>query len=79
LCNRTPQRIWMHVVDETPPPVDLHHRDPFAVRSLELGIAVDLNLPEFEAELVARSRDDALGRRAEVATRGREKSDFGYG
>jgi hypothetical protein len=57
----------VHVVDEAPPAVDLHHRDPFAVRGLELCVAVDRHLAKLEAEIVARRRDDALGRRAEVA------------
>jgi hypothetical protein len=69
----------MHVVDEAPPPVDLHHRDPFAVRGLELGVAVDRDLLQLEAELVARSGDDAPGRRAEMAARSGEEDDFGYG
>jgi hypothetical protein len=69
----------MHVVDETAPAVDLHHRDPFAVCGLELGVAVDRHLAQVEAELVARSRDDALGRLAEVAARSGEQDDFGYG
>ena len=69
----------MHVVDETAPPVDLHDRDPFAVLSLQLGIAVDHDLPQIEAELVVRSGDDALRRLAEVATGRGEENDFGYG
>jgi hypothetical protein len=69
----------VHVVDEAAPAVDLHHRDPLAVGGLELGIAVDRDLPQLEAELVVRSRDDAPRRRAEVAARRREEDDFGYG
>jgi hypothetical protein len=44
LCNRPAQRVRVHVVDEPPPPVDLHDRDPRAVLGLELGIAVDRHL-----------------------------------
>jgi hypothetical protein len=69
----------VHVVDETTPPVDLHDRDPLAVGGLELGVAVDYDLPQVEAELVARSRDDAPRRLAEVAPRRGEEDDFGYG
>jgi hypothetical protein len=69
----------VHVVDETSPPVDLDDRDPLAVGGLELGVAVDRDLPQLEAELVARSRDDAPRRLAEVAARGGEEDDFGYG
>ena len=67
------------MVDEAPPAVDLHHRDPLAVRRLELGIAVDRNLPQLEAELVVRRGDDPPGRRAEVAARCGEEDDLGYG
>ena len=69
----------MHVVDETAPPVDLDHRDPLAVRGLQLGVAVDRDLPQLEAELVARSGDDAPGRRAEMAAGRGEEDDVGYG
>ena len=69
----------MDVVDEAAPPVDLHDRDPLAVRGLELGVAVDRHLAQFEAELVARSRDDAPGGRTEVAARGGEEDNVGYG
>jgi len=79
LCNRTPERFRVHVVDEAPPAVDLHHRDPFAVCGLELGVAVDRHLAQLEAELLVRGRDDALGRLAKVAARSGEEGDFGYG
>jgi hypothetical protein len=69
----------MHVVDETAPAVDLDDRDPLAVRGLELGIAVDRDLPQLEAELIARSRDDAPGGLAEVAAGRCEEDDVGYG
>jgi hypothetical protein len=69
----------VHVVDETAPTVDLDDRDPLAVRGLELGVAVDRDLPQLEAELVARRRDDAPGRLAEVAARSGEEDDLGYG
>src|SRR5881394_4034573 len=58
LCNGPPQRVRVHVVDETTPPVDLHNRDPLAVRRLQLAVAVDRDLAELEAELVLRSRHD---------------------
>ena len=69
----------MDVVDEAPSAVDLHDRNPFAVHSLELGIAVDRDLSQLEAELVARSGDDTSGRLAEVAARRGEEDDFRYG
>ena len=67
------------MVREAPPPVDLHDRDPLAIGSLELGIAVDRDLAQLEAEFVARTGDDAPGRPAEVAARRGEEDDFGYG
>ena len=67
------------MVREAPPPVDLHDRDPLAIRSLELGIAVDRDLAQLEAELVARRGDDAPGRLAEMAARRGIEDDFGYG
>ena len=67
------------MVREAPPPVDLHDRDPLAIRSLEVGIAVDWDLAQLEAELVARRGDDAPGRLAEVAARRGEEDDLGYG
>jgi hypothetical protein len=69
----------VHVVDEAPPAVDLHYRDPLPVRRLELGIAVDRNLPQLEAELVVCRSDDAPSRRAEVAARRGEEGDLRYG
>jgi hypothetical protein len=79
LCNRFPERVGVHVIDETAPAVDLDDRDPLAVPGLELGIAVDRHLPQLEAELVARSRDDAPRRLAEVAARRGEEDDLSYG
>ena len=79
MCNCPAQRVGVHVVHETAPAVDIDHRNPLAVRGLELGIAVDRHLPQLEAELVARRRDDAPGRLAEVAARGGEEDNFRYG
>jgi len=66
------------VVDEAPPSVDLDDRDPLPVRGLELGVAVDRDLLELEAELLARSRDDPARRRAEVAAGRGVEDDFGF-
>jgi len=79
LCNRPAKGVGVHVIDEATPAVDLHDRDPLAVLRLELGVAVDRNLPQLEAEFVVRSRDDALGRGAEVAARRGEENDLRYG
>jgi hypothetical protein len=67
------------VVDEAAPAVDLHDRNPLAVRRFELGIAVDRNLLQVEAELVVHSADDALRGCAEVAARRGVEDDLGYG
>jgi hypothetical protein len=67
------------VIDEAAPSVDLDDRDPLAVPRLERGVTVDLHLPQLEAELLSRLRDNALRRLAEVATRSGVEDDFGYG
>jgi hypothetical protein len=79
LCNRSTQCIRVHVVREPTPPIDLHDRDPLPVRSLELVIAVDRDLPQLEAELVACSRDHPPSRLAEVTAGGGVEDDLGYG
>jgi hypothetical protein len=79
LCNRLAQRIRVDVVHETAPTVDLDDRDPLAVRGLELGIAVNRDLAQLEAELVACGGDNAVSRRAEVAARRGVEDDVGYG
>jgi hypothetical protein len=67
------------VVDETPPAVDLDDRDPLPVRRLELGVAIDPDLAQVEAELVPRGADDAAGGLAEMTARRRVEDDFAYG
>jgi hypothetical protein len=79
LCNRAPERVGVDVVDETPPAVDLDDRDPLPVRGLELGIAVDRDLPQLEPELVPRLRDDPSRRLAEMAPGRGEEDDLRYG
>ena len=79
MCNRTAEGIRVHVVRETPPPVDLDVRDPLAVLRLDTGIPVDRDLLQLEAELVPCRGDDAPGRLAEMAARRGIEDDFGYG
>jgi hypothetical protein len=79
LCNRPAQRIGVDEVDETPPAVDLDHRDPLAVLGLERGVAVDPHLAQLEAELVPRCADDAPRGLTQVAARRGVEDDFGYG
>jgi hypothetical protein len=69
----------MHVVHEPPAAADLDDRDELAVGSLELGVAVDRDLAQLEAELLLHLADDAAGRLAKVATRRGEEDDLGYG
>ena len=47
LCGDfSPQRIRVNEVDEGPFPIDLHHRQPLPIGSLELGIRRDIHLLE---------------------------------
>ena len=70
----------MHVVDEAPLAADLDDGDPLAVLRLELRDAVDRDLAQLEAELVARGVDNAAGRLTEMAARRGVERDFGvYG
>jgi hypothetical protein len=79
LCNRPPERVRVDVVDEAPATVDLDYGDPFAVRGLELVVAVDRNLAELEAQLVPRRANDATSRLTEVAARRGVEDDLRYG
>jgi hypothetical protein len=69
----------MDVIDEAASAVDLHDRNPLAVRSLEPRVTVDRDLSQLEANLVSCPGDDAAGRLAEVAARRGEEDDLGYG
>ena len=67
MCEPAAQCIRRHEVDERLLAVDLDDREQLAVASLQLGVAVDQDLLELEAELVPE-RDDGLARTlAEVA------------
>jgi hypothetical protein len=70
-----PQCAGIDVVDECAPAVDLDDRQPFPVLRLELRIPRDVHLAEGDAAL-SEDRARAL---AEVATRGVEQDDVGYG
>jgi hypothetical protein len=62
------KRIWIHVIDESALAVDLHDREPLAVARLQLGIAVDFDLLQFERDLLADLRDDLACPFAQVAS-----------
>ena len=59
----------MHVVGEAPAPRDLDDGNPFAVLRLELGVVVDRDLEQLEAQLVAGRVHDAAGCLTEMAAR----------
>jgi hypothetical protein len=67
----------MHVVREAAAPRDLDDGNPLAVLGLELRIAVDRDLAQLEAELVAGRIDDATGRLTQMAARRAVERDFG--
>ena len=67
MCEPATQRAGIHEVDERLLPVDLDDRDQLPVTSLELGIAVDRDLLQLEAELVPQSEDGCPRPLAEVA------------
>jgi len=60
--------IWIHVIDESAVAVDLHDREPLAVARLQLGIAVDFDLLQFERDLLADQRQDLPCALAKVAS-----------
>jgi hypothetical protein len=51
LCNRAAERIHLYVVGKTSTAVDLDDGQPLAVGGLELLVAADVDLPQYEAEL----------------------------
>jgi hypothetical protein len=68
LCEPAAQGIRRHEVDKCLLPVDLDDRDQLAVARLQLGVAVDRDLLQLEAELLAQRRDGLPRALAEVAT-----------
>jgi len=75
LCELPTQRVGRDEVDEGLLTVDLDDRDQLAIPRLQLGIPVDRDLLQLEAELVARS-DDRLARLlAQMAPRGAVQPD----
>jgi hypothetical protein len=67
LCELAPKRLRRDEVDERPLAVDLDDRNQLAITRFELGIAVDRDLLQLEAELVAKRRDRLARAFAEVA------------
>ena len=79
MCEPAPHCIGWHEVDERLLAVDLDDREQLAVPSLELGVAVDQDLLELEAELVPERRDGLARTRAEVAPLRAVEPDLDYG
>ena len=68
----------MDVIDEAPLAADLHDGYPLAVLGLQCRIAVDRDLTQLEAKLVARRIDDAAGCLAEMAARRAIEDDLSH-
>jgi len=79
LCEPAPHCIRWHEVDERLLAVDLDDREQLTVPSLELGVAVDQDLLELEAELVLKRRDGLARTLTEVAPLRAVEPDEGYG
>jgi hypothetical protein len=79
LCEPAPHCIRWHEVDECLLAVDLDDREQLAVPSLELGVAVDQDLLELEAELVPERRNGLARTLAEVAPARAVEPDQDYG
>ena len=61
------KRIWIHVIDESALPVDLHDRKPLAILRLEPRLPADIDLLELEVDLLADQFEDRARAFAEVA------------
>jgi hypothetical protein len=79
LCEPTAHCIRRHEVDERLLAVDLDDRKQLAVPGLELGVPVDQDLLELEAELVPERRDGPARTLAEVAALRAVEPDQDYG
>jgi hypothetical protein len=79
LCEPAAHCIGRHEVHERLLAVDLDDRKQLAVARLELGVAVDQDLLELEAELVSERRDGVARTLAEVAPLRAVEPDEGYG
>jgi hypothetical protein len=73
------KRVGLDVVDEQPLPVELDDGQPLAVARLEIGVAVDRDLLELEAELGAQLGELRPRPLAERAALGVVEGDPRYG
>ena len=79
MCEPAPHCIRWHEVDKGPLAVDLDDREQLAVPSLELGVAVDQDLLELEAEVVPERRNGLTRTLTEVTPLRAVEPDEGYG
>ena len=80
LCCRElpPEWLWLDVVGAHTLAVDLDNGNQLAIARLELRVAVDRDLDEFEPELVTELYELGPGAFAEMATLGLVEDDL-YG
>jgi hypothetical protein len=77
LCGYfAPKRIRIDVVHEGPLSVDLDHRQPLPVSSLEPWIPADVDLLEVEGELLPNRSNHLDGALAQVASIRVVENDF---
>jgi hypothetical protein len=68
LCGYfAPKRIRIDVVDEDPLSVDLDHRQPLPISSLQRRIPADVDLLEVEGDVLPGLLEDPTGALAQVA------------
>ena len=79
MCDLATQSRGVDEVDELLLPVDLHYGQQLPVASLELGIAVDFDLLQVEAELALGFDDRGPSTLAEVASLRAVEADECYG
>ena len=79
MCDLPAQRSGLDEECERALAVDLHDRKPLAVAGLTIRVAADVDLLEFEPELVPRRVNDPARRGAEVTPLGVVEDDVSYG
>jgi hypothetical protein len=79
VTHLAPECGFVQVVHEGALAVDLDHRQPFPVASLERRVSADVDLLELELELGAQARELPPCPLAQVAARSVVQRDPGYG
>ena len=67
MCELRTERIWLHEIDEGLFPVDLDDRKQLPVARLQARVAIDRDLLELEAQLLAKLAHRRARPLAEVA------------